>query len=263
MKKIIPIIVTALFLLFPFCTVQAAEESRLVDLADLLSEEEESRILQKLNEISERQKIDLVIVTTDSLEGKYARDFADDYYDYHGYGMGEDKDGVLLLVAMESRDWWISTTGFGSTAFTDRGIQYISEQFLPDLSEGEYEKAFTLYAQWCDRFLTQAYSGEAYDVGNMPKEGFSFGMWIGISILVGVAAAFISVSVMKNGMKSVQSVQGARNYVRGDGLKLDMAKDRFLYVHTSREKLPEPSQGGSSTHRSSSGTTHGGGGGKF
>ena len=57
---------------------------RLVDRADLLSELEEEELEARLDEISERQQADVVVVTVNSLDGKSAQDYADDFYDYNG-----------------------------------------------------------------------------------------------------------------------------------------------------------------------------------
>ena len=77
---------------------------RLVDGADLLDDSEEAGLQEKLDEISERQQFDVAVVTTDTLEGKTPQAYADDFYDYNGYGMGADKDGILLLISMEDRE---------------------------------------------------------------------------------------------------------------------------------------------------------------
>lgn len=42
----------------------------LVDNAGLLTDSEQSELLDKLDEISERQQVDIVVVTTDALNGK-------------------------------------------------------------------------------------------------------------------------------------------------------------------------------------------------
>ena len=115
---------------------------QLVDDAGLLDSSEEEELESELDEISERQQFDVVVVTVNSLEGKTPQDYADDFYDYNGYGYGSDHDGVLLLVSMEDRDWYMSTTGYGITAITDAGREYISDQFVPYLSDGEYLEAF-------------------------------------------------------------------------------------------------------------------------
>ena len=55
----------------------------LVDNADLLTDEEESELEAQLDEVSERQAFDVAVVTVDSLEGKTAEAYADDFYDYN------------------------------------------------------------------------------------------------------------------------------------------------------------------------------------
>ena len=104
----------------------ASEYERVQDLAGLLSGNEESSLVTKLNELSERQKMDIVVLTTDTLDGKTPRDYADDIYDYGNFGYGESKDGALLLISIEDNDWYISTCGYGITVFTDAGILSIS-----------------------------------------------------------------------------------------------------------------------------------------
>ena len=63
-----------------------SEYSRLSDSAGLLDDGQRENILSALDEISVRQKFDVVIVTLESL-GDYdsAMECADDYYDYGGF----------------------------------------------------------------------------------------------------------------------------------------------------------------------------------
>ena len=88
-----------------------AAPSRLVDDADLLSTTEEEIIAAKLDEVSQKWSMDVVIVTVDSIGDAAPNAYADDYYDYNGYGFGANHDGILLLISMEERDLTISTTG--------------------------------------------------------------------------------------------------------------------------------------------------------
>ena len=41
--------------------------------------------------------MDAVIVTSNNLNGKSQQDYADDYFDYNGYGVGKEKSGLLSL----------------------------------------------------------------------------------------------------------------------------------------------------------------------
>ena len=241
---------------------------RLMDEAGLLSSDEAAEIKAKLDEISERQKFDVVIATVNSLSGKTPREYADDLYDYSGFGFGENKDGVLFLISMEDRDWYITTTGYGIAAITDAGREYIADKFTGYLSDGDYAEAFRIYANEVDRFVTNAVeTGKPYDVGNLPHDPLSL-IWIPISLVVGLIIAAGVVGGMKSKLRSVNFAAAADSYVKPGSMNVRESRDMFLYSTVSRTAKPKDSDssgssGGSSTHTSSSGTTHGGGGGKF
>ncbi len=264
MKKKILALLFAVVLCFATSTSAFAAESmpRVVDGADILTDAEEADLVATLDEISERQKNDVVVVTTYSLDGKSAMAYADDFYDYNGYGFGENYDGVLLLISMENRDFWISTCGFGITAFTDAGIEYISEELVYYLSDDEFASAFNKFATLSDDFLTKAKTGEPYDSGNLPKEPFRLFFSLIISLAIGFVVALIVTGVMKGQLRSVRNQAAANSYVKKDSLQVTNSRDLFLYRHVDRREKPKESSG-SSTHTSSSGRSHGGGGGKF
>ena len=240
----------------------AADYGRLWDEADLLSDYEEASITAQLDEISHRLNFDVVIVTVNSTGGKSPMAYADDFFDYNGYGMGASRDGVLLLLAMDSRDWWISTSGWGITAFTDAGIEYIGEEILFDLSNGFYGDAFSYFAELCDSFVQQARTGDPYDYHNLYDSSVGFPAALGISLIVGLIVAALYTGSLKAQLNSVRRKPEATEYVRKDSLQITQSKDLFLYRNVNRT-VKQTSSGGSSTHTSSSGRSHGGGGGRF
>lgn len=267
--KIFGILYALLLLLTPVFSVSAAGDMpRLVDGSDLLSDREENALLDKLDGISEKHQLDLVIVTVNSLEGLSAMEYADNFYDYNGYGFGSGRDGILLLISMQEREWYMSTSGYGITAFTDAGLDYISDQFLEHLSGGDYMEAFSTFTELCDKFITQARTGKPYDVGNLPKEPFQVVLSLLISISVGLIIALIATGIMRSSLKSVRPQSAANNYVRNGGLQLTRSNDLFLYRNIVRRERPRDTgssshSGGSRTHTSSSGRSHGGRGGRF
>lgn len=265
MKKSLLLLMFALLVCFASAVPALAEGDlpRLVDNADLLSAGEERELLARLDAISEKRQADIVVVTVYSLEGKSPMDYADDFYDYNGYGIGSGRDGVLLLVSMEYSDWWMSTCGYGITAITDAGIEYISDEFVPYLSSGDYLEAFTAYADLCDEFFGQALSGQPYDIGHMPKGTFGFAKNLLVALIIGFVVALIATGVMKGKLKTVRSQSAARNYIKANSMNITENRDFYLYSHVNRTERPKETHGGSGTHTSSSGSTHGGGGGKF
>ena len=257
MKKLLITILT-LCLLIGCITPVFATSPRLVDDADLLSSQEAEKIEAKLDKLSSKYDMDIVIVTVASTGGKTPQDFADDYFDYNDYA----DDGILLLVSMEESDWYVSTTGYGIEVVTDAGLDYMSDRFVPYLSDEAYADAFETFIDLCDDFIAQADSGDPYDKHNLPKDPFRFGLNLLISLAVGFVVALIVTAIMKSKLKSVHMRPKADDYLTPGSLQLTRSQDLFLYTHLDRREKPKSSSG-SSTHVSSSGTTHGGGGGKF
>lgn len=234
---------------------------RLSDFAGLLSVAESEKLLAQLDEVSENQKCDVVVITIDSLEGYTAQEFADDAFDYFGYGV--KKDGVILLISVEDRDWAISTHGFGIRAVTDRGQEYIMDKILPDLGDDNYFKALSAFAALSDDFLTQARTGDPFD-GHLRKTAGYIALIIGFALAFALIITWIIMRLMKAKLKSVHSQALAHEYIRKGSFRVTGNREMFLYSHVDRyEKARDTNDGGSSTHNSSSGETHGGSSGKF
>ena len=246
-------------------TPSADNTLKIYDYAKLIPDDKEKEIYNMIKKFISKYNMDMAIVTINENPKSSSMGYADDFYDYNGYGIGTDKSGILLLVSMEARDWHITTTGFGIRAITDAGLDYISDQFLPYLSDGEYLDAFETYADLCDEFLTQAKTGNAYDGDHMPKGAYPWLKNLLIALGSGVVIALLIVEGMRRSLKSVKMQRSAENYVRAGSIQVTRRQDHFLYTRTSKSARPKNNSGssGSSTHTSSSGTSHGGGGGKF
>lgn len=267
-RKIITIIVSLIFcmtLALPAAAMDGEEHPpRLVDEAELLTDEEESSLADKLDAVSDKWQCDVAIVTVDSLGSKTATEFADDYFDYNGYGYGDNDDGIMLVISMESRDWAITTHAFGIEAFTDAGQEYIMNKVIPPLGNESYSSAFSIFADQCDDFLEKARAGEPYDSHNLPKESHAklYILWIIPCLIAGAILAFVLTIKEKKSLKSVMKKAGAREYI--GKVEINEKHDKFLYRNLDKVLIhDDDDDSGSSTHVSSSGETHGGSSGKF
>ena len=271
-------------------TVNASEPHpvRVVDEADILLQSEETNLLRVVDEISERQQFDVVVVTVESLGGEDIQYYAADYYDYNGYGMGDNYDGAMFIISMEEREWFVLTTGYGIDVLTDAEIDDMSQNVVPYLSSGDYETAFEMFAVYCDKQINydrgliseepqeedgvyedlmeeDVYNEEIYYEENIyQKNGGSPS--IIISLIAGLGLAFVPVLIMKGQLKSVHMQSSAGGYEKRNTRKITVSQDTFLYHTVSRVPRPKENtnrSGGSSTFRGSSGRSHGGRGGGF
>lgn len=246
MKKKIFALAFAVILCLSLMLPVSASNSRLVDDARLLPESEYNEVLAVLDEISERQQFDVVVHTTTSTNGQYIRDYADDYFDYNGYGFGSRYDGAILVIDMSSRDWWISGCGRGADNINSSVIDTIGDEITPYLSNGDYSTAMITFAEQCDKYCNGA-----------PYNWF-FGILLSVGI--GFIIALIAVFSMKSKLKSVRFQPAAKDYLVAGSMNVTASRDMFLYRNVTRRAKPKENSG---SHTSSSGRSHSGGGGSF
>ena len=207
---------------------------RMFDDAEVLTEDEDNELEDALEELSLRQSFDVTIATVESLESvdyDSMEAYADDLYDFCQFGYGSEMDGVLLLVSVGDRKWHISTCGYGITAFTDAGIQYLGEQMTPFMADGDYAGAFRTFIQWSDTYIDAARAGHPYDVNNLPREPLSL-MYLFLALGIGLVLAWVVVSVMKSQLRSVAFQENAASYVRPGG----------TLIYSTCTVLPEENQ---------------------
>ncbi len=295
MKRIIAAaltMITLVFLMTGVCFAETESLGRLYDEYGVLSADEYNTVLEALNVVSDRFQVDTSIAVVNSIAADGYDDiaaYADDLFDAYGYGTGENKDGILFVVAMEERKWALSTHGLAIQYVTDKGNEYLQEQFLSFLSNGDYERAFLAYAEGCDYLYAErtgqkpsdyfnksdSYDGDQdfYDEDYDSYEPVSVGRrleitarYIPIALLVGFLLSMIPMGIMKAKLRTVQQKSGAADYVDRDSLRITNVRDIFLYrtvSQTRRAQEVEDHGGPSTTHTSSSGETHGGSSGSF
>ena len=238
----------------------ARQYDRVVDLAGEIDSSTLSELNRMADEVSEKYACDVDVVFVRSLDGKYVVDYADDFYDYNGYGYGENKDGILLLVSVGDREFAETTQGYGATAFTDYGLWHLESGFTPYLSRDDWAGAARQFITDAGELLRQAKEGTPYDYYDSPDVVEREKKTVKD---VAPGAALISAII------GFFSGYGAGNYARG-GLQMRRSEDRFLYSNVHRTPIPREEHrtgggggGGSTMHFSSSGHSHGGSHGKF
>lgn len=267
-------VISLLFTLF-MLPVSADDLPRVIDEADLLTASEEADLQDKIDALIDEHAFDFVIVYVDDIGASTPRAYADDYFDYNGYGCGSGRDGILLLVSMAERDWYISTSGSGIACFSDTTLDSIADDFVPYLSNGDYYDAACEFLTVAEAVLEGDYEGDYNDYYSdyysddyyaEEDDGFPIMAEL-VVIAISVVLAFAIAGVVKRSMNTARKQSGASAYTSPRGANIAVARDTFLYSTVSKVKIEtsssSASRSGGSSHRSSSGRSHGGRGGKF
>ena len=222
-----------------------------VDSAEVLTTEELESLKSKLAQISDENNIDVGVVTVDYLDGKTAQEFANDLFEQNKFGKGENRDGILLLVATEDREWAMSTHGSAKEAFNEEGLDFLSGEFLPYLAEDDYYSAFENFASNAGELSAMYVLGDSYgeeeyvDDENYPtdeniveeEKGINNEVWIPLSIVIGCAISLVIMMMYKSQLKSVKSESRADDYLMD--MKLVKSQDIFLYRTVTRTMRPK------------------------
>lgn len=236
-------------LVLPF-GVDAAGEQLVYDAAELLDAYEEEALELHLQDISQRCQAQILVCTVSSLNGYDVDSYVDVVYDSMGFGYGENRDGVLLLVCMDLRQYRILSNGYAGAAISNADIGDIGDAIVSDLSDGNYFDAFWTFADECDYYLDGYINGYPFPVGTC----------FVVSLVVGVVVALISLLVMRYKLKSVRRQNRAANYVRPGSMRVTLQRDIYLYRTVTRRKKESSSSSGSS---GSGGSSRSRGGGSF
>ena len=155
-------------LFVPFHDVNA---SRVVDDADIFTDEEEARMEERVGEIRKELDRDIVVYTNKSACGMDHSIMAADFYDFNGYGCGDDFEGVCLYVCMdpEDRGWWVACTGPDTKGlYTEDIANDIDDALFEFMVDGEYGAGVL---DWIENFRMLYVKGDPFAPDWYPERG--------------------------------------------------------------------------------------------
>ena len=262
-------VLLALCLLLAPMTVFAESNAQLnyvTDDAGILTDSQWEDLEQRAQQVSEEYQCGVYMITVDdytdySTESVYTAD----YTIYHNYemGMGEDRDGIMILLSMEDRDYAMFVYGpKASEVFNAYGQEQLETYFLDNFRDDDWYGGFGDYIDACSNYLQLAEQGtpvsapEDYDSGDYedyeatPGENFgvSFLMALGISCVISIIICLLL--LLK--MHTVHQKTEANDYV-AEKLKLSRKEDRYTHTTQTRRKIERESSSSSSTHSESGG----------
>ena len=253
MKRLLSLFTAVLLLALLVIPVSAAEtpEYGIYDLEELLTEEEYWTLEEYAQEISEQRQCAVYFLTVDDFrnygDGEIF-DVARQIFLASDFGMGENRDGVMLILSMADRDYSLIVHGFGETALTDYGREYICEHFLDDFADNDWYGGVQDYLMYTDDLLAQAREGKIYDRYNWITGGVLWACSLILGVVISLIVCLIQRAMMR---KKVHEQTNALGYVHGD---VHITRRRDVYSHTTevRRKIEKKDSGSSGSHSHSS-----------
>lgn len=299
MKKIKGIIICLLictFLVMGSMAVWADQtgavsgQPRVFDQAGLFSETEIIQLEEKIAQCRKSTKMDVVIVSAYADGERSAEEYADDYYDYGGFGAGKKASGVLLLYYMDGPgepggECYISTAGTMINMLTDERIESILDDVYGDLGNRDFAGATEHFLEDVKAYVKEGVESGQYtydrDTGEIVRYHSIRLYEVAIAMVIaGILAGSVCLDIKKRyAMKqSSREVSNSLQAYRADcAFHFSVAGDKMVNKYVRSVPIPRntssgsggrghsgsSSAGRSTIHTSSSGSSHGGGGRRF
>jgi uncharacterized protein len=259
-SKLLSLFLSFLFLFLFSASVYATKSfSSINDGANLLSDDEEAVILQKLDEFGSVHNFNMIILTTDSLSESvedtsvYDIDYVDNlariYSEkfYLSLGFNYDTDGLVFLRYINNADKYIRITSFGELKeiFDEKSSQKIIDRIVGDFAENSstVDEGILKYISLAEKKY-------------ISRNDLSLETII-VLLIISLVVALIIVMSMKSKLKTVRSQPYAGNYIKQGSFDLTKSYDRYLYRTVTKVKIQSNSSGSRG-----GGSRSGGGGGR-
>ena len=265
------ILMSVSLLILPTAAQEPAWEMH--DYANLLTSEQFYDLCLRIRELTAQYQTDFVILTVESLDGKSPQEYANDYYDEKNCGFGPNRDGIMLLLAMNSRDYYFLTNGTPTQKLAQAGgISALEDKVVPHLSSGDYYTAFRTFLETSSDIIAHptsapgasspTYNDDFVDVTykQIPITTADRLQRVGVFAVIGLIVGFVTTFLMKRSMKTARLKANATDYVRPGSFQLTRQQDLYLYRTRTRVRVQSSN---SSSGGGRSGGSRGGGGGKF
>lgn len=265
-------------------------QPRVFDQAGLFSETEIIQLEEKIAQCRKSTKMDVVIVSAYADGERSAEEYADDYYDYGGFGAGKKASGVLLLYYMDGPgqpggECYISTAGTMINMLTDERIESILDDVYGDLGNRNFAGATEHFLEDVKAYVKEGVESGQYtydrDTGEIVRYHSIRLYEVAIAMVIaGILAGSVCLDIKKRyAMKqSSREVSNSLQAYRADcAFHFSVAGDKMVNKYVRSVPIPRntssgsggrghsgsSSAGRSTIHTSSSGSSHGGGGRRF
>ena len=130
------------------------ENEKVYDFAELLTETEENNLYNKVVKFISTYNMDLALVTIND-NWTDAETYADNFYVYNYFGIGNTFDGILLLIDMDTREIWLSTNGEAILIYNDYRIESILDDMYYYIQDAKYYETFNAGIEKASEYATK------------------------------------------------------------------------------------------------------------
>ena len=210
---------------------EAAPDNYVFDEYGLFSADQLATLEQKAEQLASQYNMGVYFLATDTMNGNYnptsdeRTKFATKYYMDNSLGLGSGKDGIMFVVAVDSRDYVTIAYGQGSYEFSNEGISAMEDDVTEYLGDNKwFEAANAYYNDIGDQLAYYAKHGKP----GKPLGLFDYVIRFAIILLIPLIIASMVTGGWKRAMLTAKEKSEARDYLDQSSLVLTASSDTFI-----------------------------------
>ena len=267
-KMFVGMFAVALFAALFTAPAYANSGTYVFDEQNVLSSSEFQTLEQRGADYASQYGIGVYVLFTDTMGGNYdpspseRNEYGRQVFLQKGLGVGPGKNGILMVVAVESRDY-VTVKHFDDSSqdpFSDSGVDAMEEAYTSRLSDNDWYGAAKSYYDSAEEQMSYFAA-----TGKQWTEPDLIGLILKILATLGIpaAAAFGFVTGEKGKMKTAVEASEASSYLDRSSFQLTVSNDQFVNTTMTVAPIPKEEKSGGGGWSDMGGGFSGSGGGKF
>ena len=225
----------------------------------LFSDEQRATLEAKATELAQKYDMGVYLLIVSKMNGldnptqAQRTNFATSFYRANNLGLGSGRDGIMFVIAVDSRDYVTIAFGQGSYSFSDEGVAYMEDAVREKLGSNKWYDGCKVYYDTIGEQL------EYYSVKGEPWHEPDFiSLVLKVLAILGIPAGVARAKVRReeDAMYTAREKTEAASYLIPGSLVLTQKTDEFS--HTTHVVTPIPQHESSSS--GGGGSSFGGGG---
>ena len=197
--------------------------NKVYDYAQVLTDEQEDKLINKVKDYIDEYNIDMVIVTVKHYEQDTLKKYMESFYEANNFGLDYDKSGILIVIDLKENDIGIETFGKANSLYSESEIVKIKDSI--NKKNKYYDKLLSFIK------LSNIYIEED-DTYNISKNTLNINL-INILLASLIIPTIVIVLLLIKSKKQVNN-KTINSYISANSLVINKKEDKFITTHTKQ-----------------------------
>ncbi len=202
---------------------------KVYDYAQVLSSKQENQIKEQIENYINNNKVDMAVITVKYFEQKSVEDYLDTFYNTNGFGIGNNKSAMMMVINLKDNleQIYIKAYGDAEKLYNDDEINNIINAAS---TTDNYNNKIDIFIDYSNKYTQQS-----YNISNNQNilSKINWFLIIVVSLLISTVLNIFIIMMHKNKIKKDNVIC----YVKKDSVVINTNGKKFITTNTKKKGL--------------------------